>query len=106
MTSKLRQKSLAGPANKAEEHYIIEKKERKLGGTILNESPLEGHLVALSVECLTLDFGSGHDLTVHEFEPRVGLCADGAEPAWDSLSPYLSDPPQSLPLKINKLLKK
>ena len=27
---------------------------------------------------------------VHEFEPRVGLCADGAEPAWDSLSPPLS----------------
>ena len=26
------------------------------------------------------DFGSGHDLTVHEFEPRVGLCADLSEP--------------------------
>ena len=26
------------------------------------------------------DFGSGHDLTVHEFEPRVGLWADGSEP--------------------------
>ena len=26
------------------------------------------------------DFGSGHDLTVCEFEPRVGLCADGSEP--------------------------
>ena len=29
---------------------------------------------------LRSDFGSGHDLTVCEFEPRVGLCADGSEP--------------------------
>ena len=26
------------------------------------------------------DFGSGHDLTVREFENRVGLWADGSEP--------------------------
>ena len=26
------------------------------------------------------DFGSGHDLAVCEFEPCVGLCADGSEP--------------------------
>ena len=26
------------------------------------------------------DFGSGHDLAVREFEPRVGLWADGSEP--------------------------
>ena len=26
------------------------------------------------------DFSSGHDLAVHEFEPHVGLCADGSEP--------------------------
>ena len=26
------------------------------------------------------DFGSGHDLLVREFEPRVGLCADSSEP--------------------------
>ena len=26
------------------------------------------------------DFGSGHDLAVCEFEPRVGLCADSSEP--------------------------
>ena len=42
------------------------------------------------VEGLTLDFGSGHDLTLHEIEPRVRLCADGEEPACDSL---LSTPP-------------
>ena len=48
-----------------------------------------------------LDFGSGHDLTVHGFEPRVGLCANREEPSWDSLSappPF----PLSLFLKINK----
>ena len=27
-----------------------------------------------------LDFSSGHDLTVCEFEPHVGLCADSPEP--------------------------
>ena len=50
--------------------------------------------MAQSVKPLTLDFGSGHDLTVGEFEARLGLCADSAEPAWDSLSPPLSAPPQ------------
>ena len=45
------------------------------------------------VKRLTLDFGSGHDLTVHEFEPCVGLCTDSMEPAWGSLSPSLSDTP-------------
>ena len=34
---------------------------------------------------LTLDFGSGHDLTVCGFEPHLGLCADSVEPSWDFL---------------------
>ena len=34
----------------------------------------------------TLDLGSGHDLMVCEFEPRVGLSANSVESAWDSLS--------------------
>ena len=38
------------------------------------------------VKLLTLDSGSGHDLTVCEFKSRIGLCTDSAEPAWDSLS--------------------
>ena len=42
------------------------------------------------VERLIPDFSSGHDLTVPEFEPRIGLWADSTEPAWDSLSPSLS----------------
>ena len=45
--------------------------------------------VARSLKHTTLDPGSGHDLTVHEFETRVGLCADREETAWDSLSPSL-----------------
>ena len=39
-----------------------------------------------------LVFGSGYDLTVHGIEPRVGLCADRAEPTWNSLSLPLSAP--------------
>ena len=35
---------------------------------------------------LTLDFGSEHDLAVCEVESRFGFCADGTEPALDSLS--------------------
>ena len=62
-----------------------------------------------SVKHLALDFSSGHDLTVCEFEPHMGLCADSSEPAWDSLSPSLSAPPPltlSISLsKINKLKK-
>ena len=41
----------------------------------------------------TLDFSSGHDLTVLEFKTCFRLRADSAEPAWDSLSPSLSAPP-------------
>ena len=36
------------------------------------------------------DLGSGDDLAVCEFEPRVGLCADSSEPALDSVSSPLS----------------
>ena len=50
--------------------------------------------MAQSVRHLTLDFSSGHDLTVREIEPLVGLHADSTEPAWDSPSPSLL----SLPL--------
>ena len=49
-----------------------------------------GSWVAPSFECLTLEFGSGHDLEVHEFEPQVGFCTGRMEPALDFL--YLSLP--------------
>ena len=38
----------------------------------------------------TLDFGSGHDLKVFEFEPHIQLHTDSVEPAWDPLSLSLS----------------
>ena len=60
---------------------------------ILRYQKYRGAWVAQLVGRLTLDFSSGHDLTVREFEPHTGLCADNAEPAWDSLSlPSLSVP--------------
>ena len=48
--------------------------------------------MAQSVKHPTLDIGSGHDLMVRGFEPKVGLCANSKEPGWDFLSPL------SLPL--------
>ena len=39
------------------------------------------------VKHLTLDFSSGHDLMVCEFEPYIRLCTSSIEPAWNSLSP-------------------
>ena len=54
--------------------------------------------MALSVKPVTLDFSSGHDLTVCGFKPHIGLCADRVEPASDSLS--VSLPTRTLCLKI------
>ena len=65
-----------------------------------------GAWVTQSVEHPTLDLSSGHDLTVREFEPHVGLCAGGVEPAWDFVSPSFCPYPAcacALSLKINKL---
>ena len=66
--------------------------------------------MAQSVKHPTLDFSSGHDLTVREIEPRVGLNADSTELAWDSVSPSLSAPPLimcelslSLSLSLSKI---
>ena len=47
-----------------------------------------GAWVAQSVKQPTLDFSSGHDLTV----PQIKAHALSAEPAWDSLSPSLPLP--------------
>ena len=67
---------------------------------------LWGTWVAHRVRRLTLDLGSGHDLTVREFKPRAGLCTDGVEPAWESVSLSLGPSPAcALSLKINKLEK-
>ena len=58
-----------------------------------------------SVKRPTLDFGSGHDLTVGDVEPGVGPCTDSVEPAWDSVSLPLS-PAHSLTLKNKYFLKR
>ena len=62
--------------------------------------------MAQLVKGLTLDFGSGHDLVVHEFEPLIRFCADSAEPAWGSLSLPLSLPPPMLSLSLSLSLSK
>ena len=69
---------------------------------------MRGTWVAPSVKCPTLDLGLGHDLTVLEFEPHIGLHADREKPAWDSLSPSLPLPDSftlSLSLKNKQPLK-
>ena len=53
--------------------YIIIRKEK----IYLKSPESRGTWVAQSVES---DFGSGHDLVVPEFEPRIRLCADSSEP--------------------------
>ena len=61
--------------------------------------------MAQSIEHPALDFGSGHDLTYScEMEPRVRLCVDSVDPAWDSVSLSLSAsiPAQALSLSQNK----
>ena len=52
-----------------------------------------GGSVGYAVKRLTLDFGSGHELTVHEIEPHVGLCAECGACLGFSLSLSLSAPP-------------
>ena len=65
--------------------------------------------MAQSVKSQTLNFGSGHDLIVGEIKPSIELCAEGMEPAWDSISLSLSlslphsragEPVRSLPLSF------
>ena len=62
---------------------------RETSETSATKKQTGGAWVAQSVKHLTLVFGSGYDLTVHGIEPRVGLCADRAEPTWNSLSASL-----------------
>ena len=57
------------------------------------------------VGCVS-DCGSGHDLTVGEFESHIGFTAVSAEPALDPLFPSLCPSPACIVSKINKTLKK
>ena len=59
--------------------------------------------MAQPVKHPNLDFGSGHDLSVCEIKPHIGLRADNIEPIWDSLSPALSlSSPPGLALALSK----
>ena len=64
-----------------------------LDDLLYQELPGRGTQVAQSVKHRTLDFSLGHDLTICEFGPHVGLCTDHIEPAWDFVSPFFSAPP-------------
>ena len=67
----------------------------------LKTDKFKGTWVVHSVECLTIDFGSGHDLVVHEIRPHAGLCAELRTYLGSSLSFSLSLPCLHS-LKINK----
>ena len=67
---------------------------------------MRGARVAQSVQHPALDLRSGHDLMVREIEPRVGLCTDGLEPAWDSLLSLSASPQLVQVLSQNKFKKK
>ena len=54
----------------------------------LKDIQSQGHLGG-SINHVTLDFSSVHDLVVCRIKP---FCAVGVEPVWDSLSPSLSAP--------------
>ena len=72
--------------------------------TAFKVKPLEGCLGG-SVNEMS-HFGSGHDLVVHEFKPRVVLRVQSLEPASDSVSPSLSAPPLlvlALSLSLSKI---
>ena len=56
---------------------------------------------------LSTDFGSGHDLAVREFKPRIGLCADSSEPGACFRScvslPLCHSPAHALSLSLSKV---
>ena len=64
----------------------------------LENISFQGAWVAQLSKGLTPGLGSGHDLTVRELEPCIGLCADSVKSAWD----FLSLTPPLHPLSQNK----
>ena len=42
---------------------------------------------------LSAQLHSGHDITVHEFEPHIRLSAVSAEPTWDPQLSLFAPPP-------------
>ena len=67
----------------------------------------QGTWVAQSIKRPALDFGSSHDLTVHEIKSHIRFCDDSMAPTWDSLSLSLSAPPPPMcSLLLSQTLKK
>lgn len=58
-----------------------ERQENKEMKMALRTKKVWGTMVAQSLECLTLDFGSSHDVTVCGIKPCIGLHTDSMEPA-------------------------
>ena len=75
--------------------------ERNMAFLRARKVTVGGAWVAQLNKRLILGFGSGHDLAVCETEPRLRLCADSEEPAWDSLSTA----PLSAPILLTLSLK-
>ena len=88
--------------------YLFNSFGFRLSFKLIKYDNYQGAWVAQSVKHLTLDFSSGHNLTVPGIEPGVELHADSAEPAWYSLSlsslslPLPNSCALSLSLKINQ----
>ena len=76
--------------NRKKKNEIQSTKTYHMPSSLLKATQRAPAWVAQSVERPALDFGSGHELMVCEFEPRIRLCADRAEPAWNFLSLSLS----------------
>ena len=84
-----------------EEGHVKEDKKQILGfcrhrpwAETTRSSENQGTWLAESVKRPTLD------LMVCEFEPHAGLCADGVEPAWDSVSPLCPSPACAVSLAL------
>ena len=75
--------TLQGERNIGFLFHIPYLKIQRFGGARVAQSAERLRLLVLAQAC--------------EFEPRTGLRAGRVEPAWDSLSPSLSDPPPLLP---------
>ena len=74
-----------------------------------NKRPeVRGAWLAQSLKQPTLDFGSGRDLTVREFEPHIGLCAHSVSLLGILCLPVSLPLPASLSLalKMNKSTEK
>lgn len=77
--------------------------QRKLGKEVHSKSKTWDAWGTQQVECLSLDFGSGHDLKVKGSSPVSGS-AQSMQPVWDSF-PSSAFPPLPLALSLKQLKK-